>query len=300
MEHIMNYIKETIGGCTLYQGDNQGILPELGAGSIDAIVTDPPYCYLKQDFDRRFDESTFFIQCKRVLSETGFIAQFGRGASFYQRNVLLAGLGFSFKEEIIWNKRYVSSPFQPIKRSHETMSIYGFNGNLRSPLIPYLERKRFDIASLKNDIKRILSLLGSRNGMEKVLDFVENGFRYEGDNAAKFGVTRGALKRSDIGTYLLESIEEGVYERTVMEVSMNRFIQEHPTQKPERLMERIIALVSDAEQTILDPFMGSGTTGVACVNTGRKFIGIELNEKYFDIAVRRIGEARRQETFHFG
>jgi site-specific DNA-methyltransferase (adenine-specific)/modification methylase len=65
----------------------------------------------------------------------------------------------------------------------------------------------------------------------------------------------------------------------------------HPTQKPVVLMEWCAGMVGG---TILDPFMGSGTTGVACANLGRKFIGIEIEPKYFDIACRRIEEAYRQ------
>ncbi len=64
----------------------------------------------------------------------------------------------------------------------------------------------------------------------------------------------------------------------------------HPTQKPIELMTWCLGFLPDA-QTILDPFMGSGTTGVAAVNIGRKFIGIEIEPKYFDIACRRIQAA---------
>lgn len=67
----------------------------------------------------------------------------------------------------------------------------------------------------------------------------------------------------------------------------------HPTQKPIALLEWCIKQAGDPE-TILDPFMGSGTTGVACMNLGRKFIGIEIEQKYFDIACRRIEDAQRQ------
>ena len=67
----------------------------------------------------------------------------------------------------------------------------------------------------------------------------------------------------------------------------------HPTQKPVPLMEWCLGFLPDA-RTILDPFMGSGTTGVACVNLGRAFIGIEREPSYFDIACRRIEEAYRQ------
>lgn len=62
----------------------------------------------------------------------------------------------------------------------------------------------------------------------------------------------------------------------------------HPTQKPIEVMEWIIHRLSNEGDLILDPFMGSGTTGVACMNTNRKFIGIELDEKYFDISKERI------------
>jgi DNA modification methylase len=68
--------------------------------------------------------------------------------------------------------------------------------------------------------------------------------------------------------------------------------KEHKNEKPVKLMSRLLAWVGG--QTILDPFMGSGTTGVACMNLGRKFIGIEIERKYFDIACERIDQAQRQ------
>lgn len=68
----------------------------------------------------------------------------------------------------------------------------------------------------------------------------------------------------------------------------------HPNEKPEAVMIRLTEIMSLQGQTILDPFMGSGTTGVAAVKLGRKFIGIEIEEKYFEIACRRIEQATRQ------
>jgi DNA modification methylase len=65
----------------------------------------------------------------------------------------------------------------------------------------------------------------------------------------------------------------------------------HPTQKPVALMEYIVSHITSPGETVLDPFAGSGTTGVACVQTGRSFVGIELDRGYFDIAVRRIKDA---------
>jgi site-specific DNA-methyltransferase (adenine-specific)/modification methylase len=77
------------------------------------------------------------------------------------------------------------------------------------------------------------------------------------------------------------------------EVNIRRL---HPTQKPIALMKWCISLLPNGKnEIILDSFMGSGTTGVACVETGRNFIGIEINEKYFDIACKRIEKANQQE-----
>jgi site-specific DNA-methyltransferase (adenine-specific)/modification methylase len=70
---------------------------------------------------------------------------------------------------------------------------------------------------------------------------------------------------------------------------------DHPTQKPIGIMEWCISHLPEETQTILDPFMGSGTTGVACMNLQRKFIGIEREQKYFDIACKRIEQAQKQE-----
>jgi len=71
----------------------------------------------------------------------------------------------------------------------------------------------------------------------------------------------------------------------------------HPTEKPVSLMAELLDDFTAIGQTILDPFMGSGTTGVACIKMGRKFIGIEREPKYFDIAVKRISDALKQPDF---
>ena len=69
----------------------------------------------------------------------------------------------------------------------------------------------------------------------------------------------------------------------------------HPTQKPVELLEYLVKTYSNEGETVLDNCMGSGSTGVACMNTNRKFIGIELDEGYFDIAERRIVDADTRE-----
>ena len=109
------------------------------------------------------------------------------------------------------------------------------------------------------------------------------------------------LKRYDegFGSFLSDaeiawmSRGHGVYCRRDVSLQGESTSRAHPTQKPVQLMQWCLGFIPDAH-TILDPFMGSGTTGVACVKLGRKFIGIEICEKYFDIACRRIEAATRE------
>lgn len=81
------------------------------------------------------------------------------------------------------------------------------------------------------------------------------------------------------------------YPRQVLEVQHDNDNRIHPTQKPVSLMEYLIRTYTNEGETVLDNCMGSGTTGVACVNTGRNFIGIEKDDKYFEIAKNRIAQA---------
>jgi site-specific DNA-methyltransferase (adenine-specific)/modification methylase len=85
-------------------------------------------------------------------------------------------------------------------------------------------------------------------------------------------------------------------------VSKNNFGQEadHPCPRKLQHVKWLTHYFSDPEDIVLDPFMGSGTTGVACVELGRKFIGIEINEQYFDVACKRIKAAAAQKEFDFG
>ena len=69
----------------------------------------------------------------------------------------------------------------------------------------------------------------------------------------------------------------------------------HPWPKPLELMKKLVSHWSNEDQTVLDPYCGSGTTGIACVQSNRKFVGIEIHEPYFDIACERIENAQRQE-----
>ena len=88
--------------------------------------------------------------------------------------------------------------------------------------------------------------------------------------------------------------KEGNFPRSVLKIDRVTHGQVHPTQKPVALMEYLIRTYTQEGETVLDNCMGSGTTGVACANTNRRFIGIEKEVEYFDIAYRRIEDAQRR------
>ncbi|MEL0564826.1 site-specific DNA-methyltransferase, partial [Lactobacillus jensenii] len=81
------------------------------------------------------------------------------------------------------------------------------------------------------------------------------------------------------------------YPRDVLKISNVGYTKQHPTQKPTEILEYLIKTYTDEGDLVLDSTMGSGSTGVAAINTNRDFIGIELDNNYFEIAERRINEA---------
>jgi site-specific DNA-methyltransferase (adenine-specific) len=97
------------------------------------------------------------------------------------------------------------------------------------------------------------------------------------------------LGKTKVGYNFKRNINEGSFPKNVLKFDFDKD-RLHPTQKPVLLMEYLIKTYTNEGETVLDNCMGSGTTGVACRNTGRHFIGIEKDEKYFEIAVNRINE----------
>ena len=89
-------------------------------------------------------------------------------------------------------------------------------------------------------------------------------------------------------------MSENYYPTTLLEIPLPRFKGGHPTQKPVPLLEYLIKTYTNEGETVLDNCMGSGSTGVVCVNINRDFIGMELDEKYFKIAEERIKTAEKE------
>ena len=262
----------------------------LPDGSVDVICTDPPYKYLDHKLDKDFDETIFFDEVVRVLKDGGWIIIFGRGISFYRWNFMLAERGLTFKEEVIWDKIRPSSPLLPLKRRHETISIFcKKKGSILKSHIPYLEKKEFDISGIVSDIKRIRTIINNSNELNHVLEYLESHeIKYTEDNK---GIANGTthhsvVKRAPRPVECLKQMREGMRESSIISILPAQYKRVHPTEKPVRLIERLLQLVT-RRGLVLDPFSGSGSCRIACHNLGLDFIGCEIDKEYFDKANER-------------
>ena len=122
-----------------------------------------------------------------------------------------------------------------------------------------------------------IAIFGSTPGAKAI-------FRPRSDDATCRTLTEGRGLNASMAR------EDDVWRDPSPGMGFNSHLRQHPNEKPLSVMEKLVTLCSIDESTILDPFMGSGTTGVAAVSLERKFIGIEIEEKYFSIACRRISD----------
>lgn len=274
-------------------------MQSIATASIDVILTDPPYKYLKnQKLEVDFDEDAFFAEAKRVLKSSGFVLIFGRGKSFYRWNTILDSLGFLFKEEIIWDKSMTTSPVGAISRVHETIAIYSLGASLKQAHVPYLEAKSYDIDKMASDIKRICSALNSPTSLQGLVDFINDKKRITKQRRSKYNLTVNLPSDTPREINTLCSITRGMREKSIIRVLREHYKSIHPTQKPTRLIERLLALVSNEGDLVLDPFAGSASTAIACINTNRQFRGFEIDAEYYARAKSRIEEAKEHKKQH--
>lgn len=282
----------------LYNENNLEVMKKLPNESIDVICIDPPYLYLKnQKLERPFDEQLFFSECKRLLTPNGVIVMFGRGISFYRWNGILDSLGFVFKEEIVWNKRRITSPVLPLGRIHETITIFSKGkGKINKVKIDAFVKYEFEPRKLNEIVKRIATTFGNRKTFERLKEYYESSEKkYYHVDDSKFNVTRS--KNSNINADrtvgFASKLEEGCQEQSIIDETGVHFSTIHPTQKPVRLIERLLALVIPLDKErkdiiVADWFGGSMSTMEAVINMGMQGISTEIDKEYFEAGKNRI------------
>ena len=242
----------------LLHGDCLDIMPTIESGSVDMILCDLPYGTTACKWDTIIPFAPLWEQYKRIIKPRGAIVL---TASQPFTSALVMSNPKWFRYEWIWKKRritgYLNARIRPMS-SHESILVFG-DGR-----IPYFPRMKTGI-------------------MHK------SGAKPEWGGQAKcYGDHKRIFTESD-QWYPRSIIEFGAdHETTITRTHRPDKIFRHPTQKPVALMEYMIRTYTNAGETVLDNCFGSGTTGVACVNTGREFIGIEKDASYFEIARKRI------------
>ncbi|MFN7301805.1 MAG: DNA-methyltransferase [Bacteroidota bacterium] len=223
-------------------------------GKVDAVVTDPPYAMTDLEWDKAFDIGRWWDLVEAV---TGKGKATVLTASQPFTSLMVMSRRSRFRTEWIWKKNagsnFATTKWHPMKE-HESVLVFGDGPTTYNPI------KQPRSSPLKAGYTNT-SNTGKRKAYSGVM--VNKGFT----------VTDGEMR-------VPSSVQQ-----------WNRERGHHPNQKPVEMFGYFIRTYSNEGETVLDPFMGSGTTGVACVKTGRKFIGIELDPAYCEIAKQRIEKA---------
>lgn len=237
----------------LIQGDCLEVMKSIPDGSIDAIITDPPYGTTACKWDSVIPFEPMWEQLNRIIKPNGAIVLFG--SEPFSSALRMSNIK-NYKYDWIWNKINKFTGFQIVSKrpmkDHEIISVFylsqcTYNKQLRDG--GYKTRVTVDRSSETIPIKN---------------------------------------EKKDVGRII-----EGLNPKMIIDIKGQNTLkskQFHPTQKPVTLMEYLIKTYTNEKETVLDFTMGSGSTGVACKNLNRNFIGIEQDEKYFNIAKDRINE----------
>ena len=240
----------------LYQGDCLEVMKDIPDKSVDMILCDLPYGTTRNKWDSIIDINKLFQQYERIVKNGGAIALFSQPP--FNAKLITANMKH-FRYEWIWQKSqgtgHLNANRMPLK-AHENILIF------YDKLPTYNPQKTYGKSYYRVKHYKGSSNYGSQRECETICT---DGSRFPTDILKFTSVNNSTEKKL------------------------------HPTQKPVPLLEYLIRTYTNEGETVLDNCMGSGSTGVACVNIGRNFIGIELNENYYNIAINRINQAVREK-----
>ena len=303
----------------LYNGDCLELMKNIPDGSVDLVLTDPPYGTMKgaeldgwknqtTEWDTAIEPTKIFEQISRILRQNGKAILFSQ-EPYTSRLITSAIPSLPFAYRAIWYKNVHANALlakTAMVNRFEDICIFSKLGHDycgENPLREYFTKVYDFIGKPK---KKIMEIVGQKAdhcfrlnssqyslcteqtykelidvfGIDKMQGFIEYAElrkvqdEYTQKYASVFNLWQGGKSKSNVLEYAKDN---GGY---------------HPTQKPVKLLEDLIQTYSNEGNTVLDFTMGSGSTGVACINTNRNFIGIELDKGYFDIAEKRINEAQ--------
>lgn len=314
--------EQILDQATLFKGNNLHALRSLPDNSVDSVVTDPPYgiSYLNNTWDIQVPTVEFWKEVFRVLKPGGHVLSFSSARTYHRMTINIEDAGFEIRDQIMWmygqgmpkslNVGKVVDKIQGNQRTVvEVKKVYkmelhtdskrtkvdyavtkgeseweGWGTGLKPAHEPIcVGRKPIEAKTIAQNVldfgtgaininrSKINSHDGNQRHPSNVI-FDESGISYLNEQnpiAEKFFyVSKPGLKEKALG------------------FTAGR--NSHPTVKPVSLMAYLCKLVTPKNGVILDPFMGSGTTGVSALCCGFNFIGMELGEDYYEISKTRI------------
>ena len=235
----------------LYQGDCLEVMKAIPGKSVDMILCDLPYGTTQNKWDSIIPLEPLWEQYERIIKDNGAIVLFAQTP--FDKVLGSSNLKL-LKYEWIWEKNKATGFLNSKKmplKAHENILIF---------------YKKLPVYNPQGLVKKEIPTInkGSRGRMSEV---------------SNYGVAnKDAVLEYE--NYPRDVLKFGVVMKPI-----------HPTQKPVDLLEYLIKTYTNEGEVVLDNCMGSGSTGVACINTGRKFIGIEKDDTYFNVAKERINNA---------
>ncbi len=326
----------------IYNGNCFDLLPLIPDGSVDAVITDPPYGFVKGVFDFFFESWESYLAFidsliepfHRILKPNGSLFIWG-----HAKNIAYWQVRFDVRFELLshfkWikaNSRVMASDFSvsrlfpPVTEhalfySKETLKT-GLQEIFDSPdcfksIKEYMRDEKRKLKEAKGwNEKDFCNWVQEVTGFSSVIQkhyFADSQYCFPTKENYEKLQTSGFFPRDYEALRLEYEALRLEYEalRRPFDVSETRLTDavihdqqahitkkyDHPTQKPIGLMEKIVQSITREGDLILDPFLGSGTTAVACRNLKRQYIGFELEEEYYDICVKRLNEPLQERMF---
>lgn len=242
----------------LYNDDCLLAMSKIPNESVDLILCDLPYGITQNKDDIRLPFDKLWEQYRRIINKNGTILLFGSGIFYVD---LVNSNRAWFKYDLVWDKcltsGFLNAKRMPLRR-HEQIAVFRPNGGV----------------PVYNPQMTKGSPLHSKGVNYKNKEFTNN-------NYGKFNTTDDSRSGCT-----------DKYPTSIVTVKKSHpSVAKHRTEKPVELLEWLIKTYTDDGATVLDNCMGAGSCGVACVNTNRNFVGIEIDEHYFSVAKSQIAEA---------
>jgi len=240
---------------SLYQGDCLRIMQTIPDKSVDMILCDLPFEKTQCHWDKALPMEQLWQEYKRIIKENGAVCLFG--IEPFSSLLRMSNIQM-YKYDWIWRKPkgtgHLNAKKQPLRDIENICVFYA----KQCPYYPQFSKGE-PYSRLKGGKFSKISEAGSTTYGKFM-----NGAEFRNDNSGF--------------RYPKQVLEFGIVERNTL----------HPTQKPVDLLSYLIRTYTSENETVLDNCMGSGSTGIACLDTNRNFIGIELDKHYFEIAKKRI------------